>query len=86
MIYSFHCKIVHCSTVSEPFFAMAFLGFLSINRAMEIYMLVLFRLFCLQMLVFKYSVGLSLNVLSFSVVRKDFKTCAFLDKDSAGVR
>ena len=74
MIYSFHCKIVHCSTVSEPFFAMAFLGFLSINRAMKIYMLVFFRLYCLQMLVFKYPVGLSLNVLSFSVVRKDFKT------------
>ena len=66
---------------------MAFLAFLSINRAMEIYMLVFFfRLYCLQMLLFKYSVGLSLNVLSFSVVRKDFKTCAFLDEDSAGVR
>ena len=66
---------------------MAFLGFLSINRAMEIYMLVFFfRLYCLQMLLFKYSVGLSLNVLSFSVVRKYFKTCAFLDEDSAGVR
>ena len=44
-------------------------------------MLVLFRLYCLQMLVFKYSVELSLNVLSFSVVRKDFKTFAFLDED-----
>ena len=60
---------------------MAFLGFLSINRAMEIYILVFFGF-----MVFKYSVGLSLNVLSFSVVRKDFKTCAFLDEDSAGVR
>ena len=37
---------------------MAFLGFLSINRAIEVYMLVLFGLNCLQMLDFKYSVGL----------------------------
>ena len=48
---------------------MAFQGFLSINRAMEVYMLVLFGLDCLQMLVFKYPVGLSSNVLSFSIVR-----------------
>ena len=33
---------------------MAFLGFLSINRAIEVYMLVLFGLNCLQMLDFKY--------------------------------
>ena len=31
---------------------MAFLGFLSINRAMKVYILVLFRRDCLQMLVF----------------------------------
>ena len=86
MIYSFHCKIVHCSIVSQPFFAMAFLGFLSINRAIEVYMLVLFGLNCLQMLDFKYSVGLSSNLLSFSIVRKYFKTCAILDEDSTGVR
>ena len=68
MIYLFHCKIVHSSIVSQLFFAMAFLGFLTINRAMEVCMLVLFRRDCLQMLVFKDSVGLSSNVLSFSIV------------------
>ena len=47
-------------------------------------MLVLFWRDCLQMLVFKDSVGLSSNVLSFSIVRKDFKAYASLDEDSAG--
>ena len=65
---------------------MAFLVFLSINRAIEVYMLVFFGLNCLQMLDFKYSVGLSSNLLSFSIVRKYFKTCAILDEDSTGVR
>ena len=49
-------------------------------------MLVLFGLNCLPMLDFKYSVGLSSNLLSFSIVRKYFKTCAILDEDSTGVR
>ena len=52
---------------------------------MEVYKLVLFGRDYLQMLVFKDSVGLSLNVLSFWIVRKDFKACAFLNEDSAGV-
>ena len=47
-------------------------------------MLVLFWRDCLQMLVFKDSVGLSSNVLSFSIVRKDFKAYTSLDEDSAG--
>ena len=53
---------------------MAFLGFLSINRAMKVYILVLFRRDCLQMLVFKDSVGLSSNMLSFSIVSVYFST------------
>ena len=52
---------------------------------MEVYKFVFFGRDYLQMLVFKDSVGLSLNVLSFWIVRKDFKACAFLNEDSAGV-
>ena len=63
---------------------MAILSFLSINRAMEVYMLVLFWRDCLQMLVFKDLGGLLSKVLSFSIVRKDFKGYAFLEEDSAG--
>ena len=53
---------------------MAFLGFLSNNRAMKVYILVLFRRDCLQMLVFKDLVGLSSNMLSFSIVSVYFST------------
>ena len=52
---------------------------------MEVYKFVFFGRDYLQMLVFKDSEGLSLNVLSFWIVRKDFKACAFLNEDSAGV-
>ena len=64
---------------------MTFLGFLSVNGATNVYMLVLFGRDCLQILVFKDSPLLSSNVVSFSIVRKDFKACAFLDEDSAGI-
>lgn len=46
---------------------------------------VLFGRDCLQMLVFKDSAGLLSNVLSFSIVRKDFKACTFLKEDLANV-
>ena len=57
---------------------MAFLGFLSINR-------VLFGCDCLQVPLFKDLAGLSSNLLSFLIVRKDFKACAYLNEDSVSV-
>ena len=64
---------------------MTFLGFLSVNGDTKVCMLVLFGRDCLQILVFKDSPLLSSNVVPFSIVRKYFKACAFLDEDSAGI-
>ena len=53
---------------------MAFLGFLSINRAMKVYILVLFRRDCLQMLIFKDSVDLVKYAVIFDCKRVLFYT------------
>ena len=63
---------------------MAFLGFSSVNRAWEVYMLLLFWRDCLQMLVFKDSVELSSNAVIF-VCKKRSQSVSFQDKVSADV-
>ena len=63
---------------------MAFLGFSSVNRAWEVYMLLLFWRDCLQMLVFKDSVELSSNAVIF-VCKKRSQSLSFQDKVSADV-
>ena len=80
MICLFHSKIFHCSIVSSLFFAMAFLGFLSINRAMKVYIL-----FCFGVIVFKCSFSKIQQGSRQICCHFRLSACTFLHKDSAGV-